>query len=174
MEFLEFVDLEWEDIVRYVSTRWLSLEKCCDKELKKFPALKAMFQSRDDKDARFLRLKASYEDLLTEVHVSFFTSALPMFTTYNKFLQRSDPLAHMVYPATKSLIKRVASCFIKPDVLQDAITIDMLDNEINYLPLSQVFVGLGTKSLLNKLLNEGDISQNQWNLSINGAIVFYN
>ena len=28
LEFLDFVDLEWEEIIRYVSTRWLSLERC--------------------------------------------------------------------------------------------------------------------------------------------------
>ena len=75
-----------------------SLEKCCDRELKSFPALKAMFLSRDESEARFLRLKHSFEDILTEVHISFYTSALPMFTRYNKFLQRSDPLAHKIFP----------------------------------------------------------------------------
>ena len=33
LEFLDFVDLEWGEIIRYVSTRWLSLEKCCDKKV---------------------------------------------------------------------------------------------------------------------------------------------
>ena len=39
LEFLDFVDLEWGEIIRYVSTRWLSLERCCDKEIKKYPTL---------------------------------------------------------------------------------------------------------------------------------------
>ena len=49
-EYLEFTGIEWETFTRYVSTRWLCLEKCCAKELKKFRALKSMFLSRGDKD----------------------------------------------------------------------------------------------------------------------------
>ena len=94
LEFLNVVDLEWGEIIGYVSTRWLSLERCCDKEIKKYPALKSMFLSRDDQDARFLRLQASYQDPLTEAYISFYTSALPIFTHYNQFLQRSDPLSY--------------------------------------------------------------------------------
>ena len=52
-QFLDFVNLEWEEIICYASTRWLSLESCCDKELRKFPALKAMFLSRDDTGQKF-------------------------------------------------------------------------------------------------------------------------
>ena len=139
LEYSDFVGLEWESIIRYVKTRWLSLEKCCDKEIRKFPALRSMFLSRthggmeddgrfgesgkvliflcililgsltvelffaklfvflylievyhNDKTAasRFNRLKKAYEDPLTEIYLSFFTSALPLFTHYNLFLQR--------------------------------------------------------------------------------------
>ena len=109
-EYLEFVGLEWENIVRYIKTRWLSLEHCCNKEVKKFPALKSMFLSRAEKETidrgketdepgksletKFKRLKKAYEDPLTEVHLAFYTAALPLFTSYNLFLQRGDPLAH--------------------------------------------------------------------------------
>ena len=33
-------------MIRYLKTRWLSLERCCDKESHKFPALKSMLLSR--------------------------------------------------------------------------------------------------------------------------------
>ena len=46
MEYLELVDKEWENFARYLTTRWLSLEKCCDKELKKIAPLKSMFADR--------------------------------------------------------------------------------------------------------------------------------
>lgn len=48
---LEFVDQEWENFARYVTTRWLSLGKCCDKELKKIAALKSMFASQIGKSS---------------------------------------------------------------------------------------------------------------------------
>ena len=33
-EYMDFNDLDWNNIVRYVKTRWLSLQLCCEKELK--------------------------------------------------------------------------------------------------------------------------------------------
>ena len=53
-----------------------------------------------------MRLKKAFTDPLTEVYISFFTTALPLFTPYNLFLQRSDPQAHNVHPMIQSLIKK--------------------------------------------------------------------
>ena len=51
-EYPELVELEWENIVRYVQTRWLSSEYCCNKELKKRPALKSLFLNGAEKEVR--------------------------------------------------------------------------------------------------------------------------
>ena len=45
-EYMDFHGLEWSNVVRYVRTRWLSLQLCCEKELKKYPALVSLFKSR--------------------------------------------------------------------------------------------------------------------------------
>ena len=37
---------------------------------------------------KFSRLKKAFNDPLTEVHIAFYTSVLPLFTHYNLFLQR--------------------------------------------------------------------------------------
>ena len=49
-EYIEFVGLESQNIVQYVRPCWLSLEYCCNKELKKFLALKSIFLSRAEKE----------------------------------------------------------------------------------------------------------------------------
>ena len=51
----------------------------------------------------FKRLSNDFADPSTEVH-----AALPIFTNYNKFLQRNDPLPHKVLPMTKSLARKIA------------------------------------------------------------------
>ena len=48
LEYLEFMGQEWEHMSHFVQTRCLSLGNCCNKEFKKFPSLKSMFQSRTD------------------------------------------------------------------------------------------------------------------------------
>ena len=67
---------------------------------------------------KFNRLKDAYEDPLTEVHLSFYASALSIFTTYNLFLQRGDPLAHKVYPVTDELTCKMAMRFTLPECYQ--------------------------------------------------------
>ena len=49
-EYLEFVELDWENFVQYVKTRWLLLQQCCDEEVKKYPVLKSMFLSWVEKE----------------------------------------------------------------------------------------------------------------------------
>ena len=44
IEFLKFVGLEWEEMSQFVKTRWLCLERYCDKEQQKYPALKSFFK----------------------------------------------------------------------------------------------------------------------------------
>ena len=114
---------------RFVKTRWLCPERCCDKEQQKCPALKSLFTSRtgsnlrqdkgneedDEKstEKRFKRLKKAFTGPLIEVYISVFTSALLLFTHYNLFLQWSDPQAHNVHPMTQSLIKKMHPVFWK-------------------------------------------------------------
>ena len=142
-EFLDFTGLEWENLVRYVKIRWLSLEQCCNKEIKKFPALKSIFLSRVEKEfidrgnsdqtdtfgkkhsTKFKRLKDAYEDPLTEVRLSFYASDLLMFTNYNLFLQRDDPLAHKVYPVSNELTRKLTMRFMLPECYQGQRQVSM-------------------------------------------------
>ena len=174
--YTEFVGCEkWEEKTQYVSTRWLSLEQCCGHKTKRFEALKSMFLSGDEKDStkQFKRLSNDFADPLTEVHVAFFTAALPIFTNYNKFLQRNDPVPHKVFPMTKSLAHKIAGRFILQDKPLSDITINLIENEDNYVSLKDLFLGLMTKSMLNDLLENGDISEVQYEKFIAVAIEFY-
>ena len=104
---MEFVGCEkWDEMTRYVSTRWFSLEQCYDCETKRYEALKSMFLSEYEKDSTkcFERLSNNFADPLTELYEAFFTATLPVLTNYNKFLQRSDAVPHRVLPMTKPLV----------------------------------------------------------------------
>ena len=94
-------------------------------------------------------LQNPHEDLLTEVNLYFCTSALPLFSNYNLFLQRGDPLAHKVYPITKGLDRKIAMRFMKADAFQvNDITVNLIDDPENYLPFQEILVSFTTKNLL--------------------------
>ena len=81
-------------------------------------------------------MKIAYEEPLTEVHLLFYTA---LFTNYNLFLQRVDPLAHIVYPMTKELIRKVVSRFLKTTCYheEDITDEDIIDDADNYLLLNR-------------------------------------
>jgi hypothetical protein len=116
-------------------------------------------------------LKA-YEDPLMEVHISFFTAALPLFTMFNLFLQRSDPLAHKIYPVIHELEKKIAQRILKTDTLNN-LNEETLDDESNYVELKEIHIGLTTKSTLNRLCNEGEITNSQYQKTLRACQAFY-
>ena len=55
-EYFDFCDQEYQAVLKHLSVRWLSLEKCAVKVLRKFPSLKSCFLSAHFSDGRFQRL----------------------------------------------------------------------------------------------------------------------
>ena len=86
-----------------------------------------MFQSR------CLRLRKAFKDPLTPTHLSSFSSALNVFTTYNKSLQRSDPLSYKVYPVTLMHILTLQA-------LKNGVSLESLNHSTCYLPLEKDFL----------------------------------
>ena len=133
---------------QFVKTKWLCLERCCNKEQQKYPALNSLFASQTknnlwkDKgnkeenekstEKQFNRMKKALANPLTEVSISFFTSALPLFTHYNLFLYWSDPQPHNVYLTTQSLVKKIESRFMKWKALSN-VTMKNVQDESNYI-----------------------------------------
>ena len=70
-EYYEFCDPEYEDVIKYGSTRWLSLERCINRELYKYTGLKSYLLSEGLSDKRFCRLSKSFNDSMTKVYLLF-------------------------------------------------------------------------------------------------------
>ena len=83
--------MEYADIIKLVSTHWLYLEMCVNRELKKFKDLKSYFLSdKLSDDNRFKRLKRYYSDYMTEIYLLFYQAVLPCFTNFNKLLEHEE------------------------------------------------------------------------------------
>ena len=87
-------------------------------------------------------------------------------------MQRSDPLAHKIYPVTRELGKKIAQRILKADAL-DNLNEETIDDESNYLGLKQIHIGLSTKSTLNRLRNEGEITNSQYQKTLRACQAFY-
>ena len=70
LKYFDFCDQEYQAVLKRLSVRWLSLEKCAVRVLKKFPSLSEHFS-----DGRFQRLNEWFSDLLLE----------PVFYVYSSY-----------------------------------------------------------------------------------------
>ena len=49
----------------------------------------------------------------------FYQGVLPVFTTFNKYLQREEPLIYQLSEAQEHFMNKLAARFIKPEVIQE-------------------------------------------------------
>ena len=69
--YMEFCGHEYSKILKHVSTRWLSLERCVQRTLEKYSGLKSYFLSEEFADQRFSRLRDAFNNPLTEIALLF-------------------------------------------------------------------------------------------------------
>ena len=159
LEYYEFCDQEYEEVIRYVSTRWLCLEHCVNRELKKYEGLRSYFLSEGLKDDRFVRLETAFTDPMTELYLFFFQSSLVTFTNYNKFLQREDPLIYLTHSFMNNFMNKLATKFVKPEVIQAFKETEQPFSNLDISLANQksdryLFIGFMTRQKLNQLLKE--------------------
>ena len=177
-EYYEFCDIEYQEIIKYISTRWLCTEKCINRELNKFDGLRSYFLSENERNERFTRLRDAFSNPMTELYMMFFKAVLPAFTNFNKFLQTEEPLIHCLHEQMQSFLHKLASKFVKHDVIQQTkqndISLTKLDiTLVNQKDDEDLTVGLLTTKRLNELLDEGDITNNDVDKFFDAVRSFY-
>ena len=173
LSFCEFCDQEYRKVIKHVSTRWLSLELAIERSLKQFPSLKSYFLSNEEPQARFIRLKSLFEDPLTEVYLMFLESVLPTFTHTNQFLQRDEPLIHILHPQLIKLLKRVLPSVLAKSVADQKLAEVNFKNLENQVNDDNLVIGIMTKQLAHKLFDDGDITVNPLKAFYTAVRAFY-
>ena len=109
-----------------------------------------------------------FSNLLLEPALLFNQCAIPIFTNFNYFYKVKNPLSiYLNHPLARKLAARI----IKPVVLRNVSSvkeIDLSDDTI-FIDVKSIFLGGTTKTKLNRLLNEGDITQDQYSRSHDDA-----
>ena len=72
VEFADFLDVEYRQVIKLVNTRWLSLETAVRRSLDMYPALKSYFRSNTESNPTFKCLKQQFADRMVEVYHLFF------------------------------------------------------------------------------------------------------
>ena len=161
VEFADFLDVEYRQVIKHVNTRWLSLETAVRRNLHMYPALKSYFRSNTESNPRFKRLKQQFADPMVEVYHLFFQALLPTFFFPNKFLQREDTCIYAAHGQLNEFVRCLLAKFVLIDKIKAAKTVDKVtfEEENQQLKDGQLFIGFATRQLLNKLVNKGYIDE---------------
>jgi hypothetical protein len=125
-EYMEFCDLEYAKILKHVSTRWLSLERCVLRILQKYEGLKSYFLSEHFAEARFERFHIAFQNPVTEIALLFNQATIPLFTTFNKLLQSEEPVIHIVHEKVTTLAKTQGNRIIKANEMQKTAITELI------------------------------------------------
>ena len=96
---------------------------------------------------------------MTEVYLLFWQSVALLFTNFNRFFQKEEPLVYLLHEEMQKIMNKLASQFVKPEVIQQ-----INEEKKSFLALNvsrenqregqNIHIHLLTKLLLKKLLQK--------------------
>ena len=175
LEYFEFCNQDYLAVLKHLSVRWLSLERCIERANGKFESLKSYFLSESCSDDRFIRLYQKFINPLLKPALIFQQSSIKLFIHFNLLLQHGEPSIHIRTNSMETLGRIIGSRFIRPEIMSGISSITELDlNEDSiFKENSTIFLGGTTKTELVRLLNEGDCSQQEFDLFHSAAHMYY-
>lgn len=152
-EFHDFCGQEYRNVVKYGSTRWLSLEKANNRACKQYESLKSYFLSQEDKksDQRLMRLKKVFSDPTTEVYLLFYQSVLPIFNSLNVLLQNQSPQIHKISDEINSFLETLVGRFIDRNNCNSELEIYDFNPHENHLSNSELMIGFLTRNTIRSV-----------------------
>ena len=169
-EYASFCDMQYREYIKHLNVCWLTLEKAVERLLVLFPSY---FKSEAEKQSRFLRLANTP---MFEIYLLFFQAVLPMFTTFNLFLQRDDLQIYLLNSQMHSLLLKNITKFVSSGIIQSfrpTLKSIPYNDSINHLDDSKIFIGILKRSTIQKKLEEGDITSSDVRLFFSSVQAFY-
>ena len=169
----QLLDLEEHKILRYVSSRWMSLLPVTSRLIEQWDALVAFFtdyipkhHSDVAKQDRTLRIVKNLQNPIILLKLSFLTCNLPMFNKFEKRFQKSRVMIHLLYKDMFELMTELLVNFIKPNLLESLNNLSKLQ-QLEYGKLSSpvddshLAIGMETKELIKNLKRKDKITDAQ-------------
>ena len=178
----EFWGQEYKQILKHINVWWLSVERAVERILKQYPGLHSYFLSEDTPATggnsewggrkTCLRLKNAFKHPMTEIYPMFFSTVLPTFKTTNILLHLEDLYILLIHDALNCFLTNLVGRFIPVCTFKSADHLFIINLD-NHKHPEDMYLGLLTKSTLNKLFEDGTISDRQKDKFLAGVHAFY-
>ena len=166
-EFMNFENNEVRKVINHVSTRWLSLGKCLERTMMQWDSLESYFLSNfdldddpietnpDEKPSREKRLVNALKQPVSKLYVIFIQSVIPIFDSFNAFLQAEEPLIPVLYHSTFRLHHSLLLRFILLEVTSESD--DVLSIDLEYPDVLKDFTSIFIGTMTKQYARDSDI-----------------
>ena len=129
---------------------------------------------------RLNKLINSFANKMQEIYLNFLHGALPRLINLNLLLQQSDPIIHHMYDALFDTSGTLLSRFTSPDIVTQYKNHKLSNEDIRiivkdpdyYLPTNTLFIGFLARTQANKLLHDGTIPENEYEVFLQLVLTF--
>lgn len=177
-EYQQFLEIEFHQILRSASTRWLSLEvnnhviyihylnkyfflqAATNRLLEQWDALQLYFTNCSfdaKKDVECIRTEFMVQSLrnpITKSYFLFLSHILKILNGFNTEFQSEKSLIHLVIPRITTIFRTISRSFMKNEKVKD---VDVLNIEFarseNWLAVSEIFVGTKAELFIKQQKN---------------------
>ena len=121
-EFLEFTDVEPLKLLKHVSTRWLSLERCVNRFLQQWPALVSYFESHADveKPGRVKRCADYLRNAEMKAYFHFLSFILEPLNEFKTLFQTDATQTARLSPEIARLLRLFMAKFVSMRAIKAA------------------------------------------------------
>lgn len=152
-EFQDFTDTAEEKILKHVTTRWLSLEKCIHRTLSQWPALQSYFTSHNEveKPGKIHTIAKHLQSIETRLYFLFLDFILTPLNEFNTTFQTDAVKIVQLDGEMRRLLRKFLGKFVQVQVIkQNSLTNVPFDNEENQLPDHLLAVGMRARATLSE------------------------
>ena len=180
----DFCDQEYRHILKHINVLWLSLERAVERILLQYYSLRGYFLSENSPKSATnsnsvesewggaKRLEKAFKDPMTDVYSYFLSGVLASFKQTNLLLQGEDPCIHLVHSQVNRFLLQLAGKFMPVTEIKSTPQVSNINID-NQKPQEELFIGICTTNLLNKLLEDGEISALDKQKVFAGVLAFY-
>ncbi|XP_034965228.1 uncharacterized protein LOC118082233 isoform X2 [Zootoca vivipara] len=149
-EFVDFTDSDHLNLLRYCSTRWLSLLTCIQRVLNQWDALKAYFNSLEEveKSAKLRDLASHLGDPVVKIYFLFLAAALKPLSEFNIAFQSEEVQIHRLEEEMCRLIRRILGYLVPARAIVGVPLREVEYGEGHQLADEDLFIGKDTKAFM--------------------------
>ncbi|CAC5402734.1 unnamed protein product [Mytilus coruscus] len=128
-QFQEFTETDPMKIIKHCSTRWLSLERCVQRTLQQWPALKSYFQSHAEceKPGRINRCMQYFTSDQMWLYFAFLEFVMPILNDFNVMFLAGESMIGNLHTEVVRLLRKMMGKFVTTSTITAQSDITKID-----------------------------------------------